>query len=116
MSGVGKGKGRHARGSEHYRWAPRIVSSHGYVKIRVGISHPLADRNGYAYEHLVVWCSAGRPRPKRGELLHHKSEDREDNRIENLELKTRSRHNSDHLKQRERDARGRLVPITRARS
>jgi len=66
------------------------------VKVRVGVEHPLADPNGYAYEHLVVWCAAGHPRPGPGQLLHHRSEDKTDNRLSNLELLTRIAHAAEH--------------------
>lgn len=88
----------HARASKQHRWKPGgSVASNGYVKIRVGIDHPLADPNGYAYEHYVVWCSAGRQRPSGGEVLHHINEDKTDNRIGNLELMRRGAHNSSHI-------------------
>lgn len=79
-----------------------MISSTGYVKIRVGKGHPLADPNGYAYEHLVVWCASGRERPPQGWLLHHKNHDKTDNRIENLEIKTRAEHNAEHLAEDDR--------------
>lgn len=85
------------RGAQHHCWnVERIVSSHGYTKVRVGVDHPLADPNGYAYEHLVVWCAAGRPKPGPGETLHHKNENKADNRLGNLELLTRPRHAAQH--------------------
>ena len=94
-------KGKHSghkRGKDHYRWNEgRMVASSGYVKLRVGRDHPLADSNGYAYEHLVVWVSAGRPRPPRGWLLHHQDEDRTHNEIGNLELKRRPLHTAEHI-------------------
>jgi len=103
--------GNHARASRQPRWKPGgLVSSHGYVKVRVGRGHPLADPNGYAYEHLVVWCAAGNPRPPKGYLLHHRNEDKTDNRIENLELIRRGEHNALHNRERGRDAQGRLLP------
>ena len=86
-----------------------MISSQGYVRLRVGKEHPLADCNGYAYEHLVVWVSAGNQRPGPGLLLHHKNENRQDNRIENLELLTRSRHNRVHRQTSPRNALGRWV-------
>ncbi len=103
--------GNHASGSNHYRWnEARIIGSNGYVKVRVGKEHPLADPNGYAYEHLVVWVSAGKPRPKKGQLLHHRNDDQTDNRIGNLELVKRGQHNAIHLKERGRGLDGRFLP------
>lgn len=110
----GRGRhGQHVRGSEHYRWNDsRILSEHGYVKLRVGESHPLADPNGYAYEHLIVWCSAGNARPTDDQVLHHRNEDKQDNRYDNLELTSRADHNSHHIADRARDDLGRLLPHT----
>ncbi len=66
------------------------------MKIRVGEDHPLADPNGYAYEHLLVWISAGHPRPDEGELIHHRNEDKTDNRLQNLTLVHRVEHSKTH--------------------
>ena len=113
----GRGKnpnswGHHKSGPEHPRWnAERMLNDDGYAKVRVGVDHPLADPNGYAYEHLIVWCSAGRAKPADDELLHHRNEHKTDNRLGNLELKKRVVHSRDHIVERKRDERGRLVPI-----
>src|SRR5690242_12453175 len=90
----GRGRhGNHVHGEHSHRWnGGKIISSEGYVKVRVGRDHPLADPNGYAYEHLIVWLSAGNSAPKDHELIHHKNENKQDNRIGNLEIKTRSSH------------------------
>lgn len=99
----------HARGQRHHRWNRGVVrSSHGYVKIRVGVSHPLANPNGYAYEHLVVWCSAGKPRPRSDQVIHHTNGEKTDNRIENLRVIRRGSHNSIHNGYRGRDELGRF--------
>jgi HNH endonuclease len=87
----------------------RKLSSHGYVKIRVGRGHPLADSKGYAYEHLVVWLAAGRPKPKASELLHHRNENKQDNRLQNLRLVTRSWHSKHHVQLQARRADGTFV-------
>lgn len=43
------------RGPENYMWkGGRAVTSHGYVLIRVGAEHHLADVRDYAYEHRLV--------------------------------------------------------------
>ena len=99
--------GHHQHGARHHRWkSGRIVSSNGYVKIRVGREHPLADPNGYAYEHLLVWVSAGRPKPPQGFVLHHENKQKQDNRLENLRQKSRGGHNRLHNAARGRDALG----------
>lgn len=91
----GRGQhGNHVRGPAHHRWNDgRMITADGYVKVRVGVDHPLADPNGYAYEHLIVWVSAGRPAPKRGEVLRHRNNVRSDNRLSNLLLTTRASSN-----------------------
>lgn len=105
--------GNHARGSSHYRWnQARLMSEHGYVKVRVGVSHPLADPNGYAYEHLLVWVSAGNTAPGQGEILHHENGDKTDNRLENLSRLTRGDHNRHHNEIRGRDSEGHFLPST----
>jgi hypothetical protein len=93
----------HPRASRQHRWKPGgSVASNGHVKTRVGRDHPLADPNGYAYEHLVVWCAAGNPRPERGWIIHHRNGDKTDNRIANLCVMSRGAHNAEHLKEEPR--------------
>jgi HNH endonuclease len=94
----------HATASQQHRWrAGSQIASNGYVKVRVGRGHPLADPNGYAYEHAVVWCAAGNPRPPKGYAIHHRNHDKTDNRIENLELLRRGQHNAIHNVERGQD-------------
>lgn len=100
----------HARGSSHPRWnKDRIISSHGYAKVRAGRTHPLSDPNGYAYEHILVWISAGNLRPSKQQTVHHINGDILDNRIENLKLMTRASHNKLHNEGRARNELGQLV-------
>jgi len=117
-TGVGRGNNPlshqiRAKASSHHRWKlGGSVSSTRYVKLRVGVGHPLADGNGYAYEHTVIWCAAGNPKPDKGWVIHHKNEDKTDNRIGNLELKKRGDHNAEHLAAENRRClvTGRLLP------
>lgn len=89
-----------------------MISSQGYVKIRVGKTHPLADTNGYTYEHLLVWCAAGNSRPGPGFLLHHKDEDRANNKYDNLELLSKKEHNRLHRLNHPRVKNGRWAKVT----
>lgn len=108
--------GKHSKASSHYKWNDhdRMISSTGYAKLRVGRSHPLADPNGYAYEHLVVWVAAGNSRPKPGEVIHHDNGDKLDNRLENLSLTTRGQHNHHHLADRGRSRLGQFMCRSKA--
>lgn len=53
-------------------------------------------RGRYAYEHTVVWWQHTGEVPGPDETIHHKNENKRDNRFDNLERKTRSRHTRDH--------------------
>ena len=62
----------------------KILASNGYVLIRVGTGHPMADVRGYAYEHrIIVSEQLGRVLGKQ-EHVHHINGDKTDNRSENL--------------------------------
>ncbi|MBN2760036.1 MAG: HNH endonuclease [Rhodobacteraceae bacterium] len=120
MRGVGRGNnpashGNHASGKDHARWkVGSRQGSTGHVKVRVGKGHPLADPNGWAYEHIVVWVAAGNRRPTKGEVLHHINGDKTDNHIENLRLMSRADHNRLHNATRKRCTEtGRLLPAGR---
>ena len=75
--------------------------------------HPRADKGGYVAEHvLVMEQKLGRPL-KRGEVVHHMSGDRADNRPENLRLfASASEHLQHHRKQRRKVVRLGLKSIT----
>ena len=107
----GRGRhGNHAKGKMSHRWnTGKIISCEGYVKVRVGKEHPFADSNGYAYEHLIVWASCGKPKPREDQILHHRNGDKTDNRVENLEIMQRADHSRLHINARDRDAAGRLL-------
>lgn len=67
-----------------------------YVKVKLR-SHPYCDKDGYVREHrLVMEKFLGRYINK-NEVVHHINHDGLDNRIENLQLMTRSEHTKLHI-------------------
>ena len=92
------GRGRHshhARADRQHRWNDGLaLHTEGYIKVRVGVMHPLADPNGYAYLHHLVWVAAGDS--LEGRVLHHMNGVKTDNRWENLKGVSRSDHNREH--------------------
>lgn len=74
-------------GPENNNWrGGRLIASNGYVLIRVGVGHHLADVRGYAYEHRIVAEAVVGRRLKRGEQVHHKNGIKTDNRPANIEV------------------------------
>lgn len=72
----------------------RKIQGKGYIGVYVP-NHPLAVR-GYVMEHrLVMEESLGRYLYKHEEV-HHLNENKQDNRIENLQLMTKSEHAKHH--------------------
>lgn len=74
----------------------------GYVAIYFP-DHPNSNKDGYVMEHvLVVECAIGR-HLKEDECVHHINRIRDDNRLSNLRIMTKSEHMSFHSKERWRN-------------
>ena len=107
--------GNHATGEHNGRWqGGRVITSHGYIAVRVHPDHPHAwgahPTVKYAYEHILVAEEhLGRPLQP-NELVHHGPGGTQDNRWENLTVKTRSEHAKHHTAERGHDALGRFPP------
>jgi hypothetical protein len=64
----------------------RSIASNGYVIVRVGTEHHLADVRGYAYEHRVVAEKKIGRRLRKGEQIHHVDGNRTNNAPDNLQV------------------------------
>lgn len=72
-----------------------FIDKDGYVRVSCP-GHPRANRTDHVYEHILVMeAHLGRP-VVFAEHIHHKNEDRSDNRISNLEILTPTEHLKRH--------------------
>ena len=81
-------------GENHGNWKGGRKIQNGYYMVHCP-SHPKAIL-GYVYEHrLIMEQHIGRYL-KKDEIVHHKNRNKQDNRLENLEILTPSEHNRVH--------------------
>jgi hypothetical protein len=69
--------------------------SNGYIRVYVP-GHPTAAKDGYALEHRYILYEHGIIIPK-GLHVHHKNSNKEDNRIDNLEVHSPKEHKKQHI-------------------
>ena len=93
---AGRSLGKRFGGYKNHLWKGGKKDRGGYRLIKIhpdDFFYPMAQGDGYVFEHrLVVAKSLGRCL-HRWEIVHHKNHGRSDNRIENLQLFSNDRHN-----------------------
>jgi hypothetical protein len=83
------------RGERSNQWkGGRNVDKDGYI-ILLRSGHPMARKNGYVLEHRLVMAQHLGRMLLDEEVVHHRNKNKQDNRIDNLEL---FEENSKHLK------------------
>ena len=83
------------KGDGNCNYIDGTTISRGYKLITVG------DKRVFEHRHLMEKCVDRKLNDN--ESVHHKNGSRADNRIENLELMTNSKHISHHLEERWKD-------------
>jgi len=84
-----------AHKGKRYNTSHKIVTKKGYIKLYLP-NNLMANSHGYVSEHRIVMAEhLGRPL-LREELVHHINHNKQDNRIENLQLLNRSEHGIMH--------------------
>lgn len=72
---------------------PRLINSAGYVQLYMP-GHPLADKNGYVYEHRYVAESMLGRDLLPTEVVHHRDGNKQNNLPHNLEVMTTNEHSA----------------------
>lgn len=90
------------RGKNNPRWkGGRYINEQGYVEVYIApddFFYSMANCRGYVRENRLVMAKHLGRCLQPWEIVHHKNEIRDDNRLENLELTTKGNHNLEHNK------------------
>lgn len=82
--------------AQSYRGGHTRVNPHGYIW-EYSPDHPRSNKRGYVLQHRLVYEGMiGRLLTPRDGHVHHKNENKQDNRRENLELLTAEAHLKHH--------------------
>ena len=94
---VGYLPGHATRGPNNPNWNGGVAQTWSGYRMVANPKHPNARPTGYVLEHRMIMSNyLGRPLGEH-EVVHHINGDKQDNRIENLELYNRPTHTAHHM-------------------
>lgn len=83
-------------GENHHNWKGGIISKgDGYIGIWKP-EHSRADKQGYVYEHTLIYEKEKGILPSKNEVIHHIDMDKHNNSIDNLYLCNNKEHARTH--------------------
>ena len=88
------------RGSQSPLWKGGVYKNAGYISVRLAFDDfffPMVNRHGYVREHRLVMAKHLGRCLLQNEVVHHINGDKEDNRIENLQLFSNGREHSQQV-------------------
>ena len=95
-----------------WTYSAATTDKNGYVRMYAG-NHPYANGRKMIAQHIIVMELHLKRQLAPIECVHHKNENKKDNRLENLELMTKAYHSKHHAKEsaakRVRMANGRFA-------
>lgn len=103
-----KGQFKPRAGEDSNFWQGGIAHTNGYRWVLMK-DHPAAWKTGYVAEHRLVMEEYLGRFLEPDEIVHHKNENKTDNRLENLELLTSSEHGQEHARRKPRDGWARFT-------
>lgn len=84
------------KGPDHHRWkGGRSQHGEGYILIYKP-NHHFVNQNGYILEHRLIWEEYHKAILLPWAIVHHINGNKQDNRIENLEVMSISDHSIHH--------------------
>ena len=97
------------KGNKNASWkTDRKITNYGYIKIR-SLDHPFKDCDGFVFEHRLIAEKYllndensieinGKKYLKKEYTVHHKDENKKNNKLDNLEVMKLDEHSRLHLK------------------
>lgn len=83
-------------GKNHHNWKGGIINKgDGYIGVWKP-DHPRADKQGYVYEHTLVYENKTGLLPNKNQVIHHIDMDKHNNSIDNLYLCNHKEHITIH--------------------